>query len=62
MRPEKTEPPATRKVVAFKPPVEDDDEDEDIAELKKQVRHAMSVLEEGKAVAAFNQLKRLVSD
>jgi hypothetical protein len=61
VRPEKTESPASRKVVAFKA-VENDDEDEDIAELKKQVRHAMAVLEEGKPVAAFNLLKRLVGD
>ena len=46
VRPEKTEPPAIRKVVAFEPPDEDDDEDEAIAELKKQVRHAMPVPEE----------------
>lgn len=35
---------------------------EDIAELKKQVRRVMAVLEEGKAVAAFNLLKRIVND
>ena len=62
LRPEKTESPASRKVVAFKPVESDEDEDEDIAELKKQVRHAMAVLEEGKAVAAFNLLKRIVGD
>jgi len=62
VRPEKTEPPAIRKVVAFEPPDEDDDEDEAIAELKKQDRHAMAVPEEGKAVAAFNLLKRIVGD
>ena len=62
VRPVKTEPPATLKVVAFKPPVEEEDEDDDIADLKKQVRHAMAVLEEGKAVAAFNLLKRIVGD
>jgi hypothetical protein len=54
------ERPAPQKVVAFKPAPEEDDEDEEIAELKKQVRHAMAVLEEGKAVAAFNLLKRIV--
>jgi len=63
VRPEKTEPPAARKVVVFKPPVEEiDGEEDDIADLKKQVRHAMAVLEEGKAVAAFNLLKRIVND
>ena len=61
-RPEKTKSAAPRKVVAFKPVENDEDEDEDIAELKKQVRHAMAVLEEGKAVAAFNLLKRIVGD
>ncbi len=62
-RREKTESPAGRKVVAFKTPVEEeDDEDDDIAELKKQIRYAMAVLEEGKAVAAFNLLKRIVQD
>jgi len=62
VRPAKTDPSASAKVVAFKPQAEDDEEDEDISELKKQVRHAMAVLEEGKAVAAFNLLKRIVGD
>ena len=62
-RKERAEPPPKHNVVAFKPPreeEEEDDEDDEIAELKKQVRHAMAVLEEGKAVAAFNLLKRIV--
>jgi hypothetical protein len=62
-REEKVEPPPKHNVVAFKPAPEkedEDDEDDEIAELKKQVRHAMAVLEEGKAVAAFNLLKRIV--
>jgi hypothetical protein len=62
-REEKVEPPPKHNVVAFKPAPEkedENDEDEEIAELKKQVRHAMAVLEEGKAVAAFNLLKRIV--
>ena len=60
-RPEKPAPePPARKVVAFKPPPEDEEEDEEIAELKKQVRHAMAVLEKGKPVAAYNLLKRIV--
>jgi len=62
VRREKPEPPAMRKVVAFQPAPEDDEEDEEIAALKKQVRRAMAVLEEGKAVAAFNLLKRIVND
>lgn len=53
---------APRKVVAFEPRVEQDEEAEEIAELKKQVRRAMAVLEEGKPVAAFNLLKRIVGD
>jgi hypothetical protein len=72
-KPEKPEKPKRRrasrasetskKVVGFEPnaPNEDDGEDE-IAELKKQARHAMAVLEAGKPVAAFNLLKRLVDD
>jgi hypothetical protein len=59
----KTEPPPKDNVVAFKQPPqkeEEDDEDDEIAEMKKQIRHAMAVLEEGKAVAAFNLLKRIV--
>lgn len=58
---ERTE--SKHNVVAFKRPPEkedDDDEDYEIAKLKKQVRHAMGVLHEGKAVAAFNLLKRIV--
>ena len=47
------------KVVAFQPP-EEDEEDAEITEMKKQIRHAMDVLEKGKPVAAFNLLKRMV--
>jgi hypothetical protein len=64
-RPEKTHKPMKLKVVPFKAPParEDPDEDDDeVAALKKQVRHAMAVLEDGKAVAAFNLLKRIVGD
>jgi hypothetical protein len=39
---------------------EQSEDSEEIAELKNQVRHAMALLEEGKAVAAFNLLKRAV--
>jgi hypothetical protein len=62
-RKEKAEPPPKHKVVAFRPPpnrADEDEEDEEIAELKKQVRRAMAALEEGKAVAAFNLLKRIL--
>jgi hypothetical protein len=58
---ERTEP--KHNVVAFKRPFEkeeEEDEDYEIAKLKKQVRHAMAVLHEGKAAAAFNLLKRIV--
>ena len=62
-RKERVAPPPKHNVVAFKHPPEkedEDDEDDEIAELKTQVRLAMAVLEEGKAVAAFNLLKRIV--
>ena len=61
-RPEKPPIPAKSKVVQFQREPEEDDDDEAIAELKKQVRHAMAVLEAGKPVAAFNLLKRIVED
>ena len=53
---------ATAKVVNFPNP-EDDHKDApttDVEELKNQVRLAMKALEEGKQVAAFNLLKRIV--
>jgi hypothetical protein len=53
---------ATAKVVNFPNP-EDDRKDgptTDLEELKNQVRLAMKALEEGKQVAAFNLLKRVV--
>lgn len=57
-------PPAalpSTKVVPFKPANhEEEDEEEEILAIKKKIRHAMDVLEEGKAVAAFNLLKRIV--
>lgn len=49
-------------VVDFKAPEEDTEDDDEIAELKKQVRRAMAALEDGKQVAAFNLLKRIVAD
>jgi hypothetical protein len=53
----------SENVIAFRPaPKEDEDEDEALVGLKKQVRRAMALLEEGKAVAAFNLLKRIVGD
>jgi hypothetical protein len=72
-KPENTKTSATAKqaglaenagaqVVKFPNP-KDDHEDgpaTDVEELKNQVRLAMKVLEEGKQVAAFNLLKRIV--
>jgi hypothetical protein len=52
--------PEPTKVVAFKAAAQDD-EDEQITELKAQIRRAMDLLEDGKAVAAFNLLKRIVT-
>jgi hypothetical protein len=49
------------KLVAF--PKSESSEEEDsneVAELKRRVREAMDVLEQGKQVAAFNLLKRIV--
>ncbi|HEY5744207.1 MAG TPA: hypothetical protein VIS99_16915 [Terrimicrobiaceae bacterium] len=59
----KVRKPVQEKLLQFpKPPAkeEPDEESEAIQELKNQVRHAMEVLEEGRQVAAFNLLKRIV--
>ena len=56
-----TKPKVSPKLIAFDAARYLND-DEAIAELKKQVRHAMAVLEDGKAVAAFNLLKRIVDE
>ncbi len=52
------------KVIPFKHEAEreEEEENEHILEMKKQIRRAMALLEEGKAVAAFNLLKRIVED
>jgi hypothetical protein len=55
-------PERAANVVEFKVPEEDNDDDDQVAELKKQVRRAMAALEKGKQVAAFNLLKRIVGD
>jgi hypothetical protein len=55
-------PPPRSKLVAFTPAAPPAEESEEISALKKQVRQAMRVLEEGKPVAAFNLLKRIVED
>lgn len=57
-----SERPVKANVIAFKPPTEDYEEDEDVVELKNEVRYAMKLLEEGKVVAAFNLLKRVVGE
>ncbi len=57
----KPDPEISKKVVVFKP-ASQEDEDEEVTDLKKQVRHAMALLEDGKAVAAFNLLKRIVGE
>lgn len=49
----------SKKLVAFKPAPQDD-EDEEVTDLKKQIRQAMALLEDGKAAAALNLLKRIV--
>ncbi len=48
----------SRKLVSFEPAGKD--ESDEVVRLKKQVRRAMAALEEGKEVAAFNLLKRIV--
>ena len=62
---EKSKPqaPAHEKVVHFTKPElqeEPDGESEAIEDIKKKVRHAMELLEQGRQVAAFNLLKRIV--
>ena len=62
----KTHTKVESNVIAFKPrhgDDEDTDEEGDSADqLKGQVRRAMKLLEDGKAVAAFNLLKRIVDE
>jgi hypothetical protein len=55
------EPPPSKVVHFPKPEPDHDDEDQEIADLKSGIRHAMQMLEQGKQVAAFNLLKRLVT-
>jgi hypothetical protein len=59
---EEPPPPAPEKVIPFtKPePVEEEEESEDVAEIKAAIRRALKALEAGKQVAAFNILKRVV--
>ena len=65
MFPEKSKPQESphEKVVHFTKPElqeEPDEESEAIQDIKKEVRHAMELLEQGRQVAAFNLLKRIV--
>ena len=53
---------ASARVVKF-PASKAEDEappNEEVEEIKKQVRQAMKIFEKGKQVAAFNLLKRIV--
>jgi len=60
--PPKPAPPLADKVVVFRKPEPEPDEEEaeEVTDLKRDIRHAMDLLEAGKQVAAFNVLKRLV--
>jgi hypothetical protein len=62
--PSAAEESTTATVVKFPDPPEDDPNGSTVAvdgeEIIKQVRLAMKALEEGKQVAAFNLLKRIV--
>jgi hypothetical protein len=53
--------PPPHKLVDFPKTEPGEDEEEAEIDLKAGVRHAMQMLEEGKQVAAFNLLKRLVA-
>jgi hypothetical protein len=57
-------PPAPN-VVAFKPPVEEENETHEhseVTELKRKVRRAMAMLEGDKPIAALNLLKHALGD
>lgn len=56
------QPPEPEKLIEFSRSEKEEDEDDELTISKKQLRHAMSLLEQGKAVAAFNLLKRLAGD
>jgi hypothetical protein len=53
---------ATARVLKFPNPRNESEEESnvDVEDIKDQVRHAMKALEEGKQVAAFNLLKRII--
>jgi hypothetical protein len=55
----------TEKVVEFPKPQSNQqrsDRNDEVEELKRRVREAIDVLEQGKQVAAYNLLKRIVED
>jgi hypothetical protein len=54
--------PAPAKVIPFQSasPAEDEEESDEVAEIKAVIRRALKALEAGKQVAAFNLLKRIV--
>jgi hypothetical protein len=57
----KPESAAPKKVIQFKKEVpEKEEESEELAEIKADIRRALKALEAGKQVAAFNILKRIV--
>ena len=67
IRVERVEEPVAKEsasdgVVEFSVPTPEDESppNEEVEKIKKQVRRAMKALEEGKQVAAFNLLKRIV--
>jgi hypothetical protein len=55
----------SEKVVEFPKPHSNEqrpDRSDEVERLKRQVREAMDVLEQGKQVAAYNLLKRIVEE
>lgn len=56
---ERIPPKAAEKILPFAEE-EESESDDDEGDLKSGVRRALKLLEDGKAVAAYNLLKRLV--
>jgi hypothetical protein len=62
---ERAKKPSREKLVEFpkpEPSHEVSDTSAEVEELKRRVREAMDVLEQGKQIAAFNLLKRIVEE
>jgi hypothetical protein len=55
-------PKPSKKVVPFKTEEDSESDDEAVIEIKEKIRQAMNILEQGKPVAAFNLLKRIVDE